>query len=236
MDLFMKAFKRPFSDIKTLLIGCVLMFLGTIGSLLGVQGLNIVLYVIFTSLVLGYVYDCGVLSLKKNYSLPKWKEGGFLWIKGIKVLVLSVIWSVPVTVIYMLFLNSSISSSSDINLLLLQIPGYGKLIVAILFILTIYLVPAAVLNFIKTKKFKEGLNFKHILEKVYSIKYASAWFFSIFVFFSLYLTTFLAVIILGIIPLLGIYISQIAYFLFPSTIFISYVVGITAIGTRWNKL
>lgn len=121
INLF-SAICRPFTHLHRLVLGAVLSF---------IPGLNL--------FAIGYLLDC-----IKTRDMPAWRLK--LFIDGLLVLLLILIYSVPALFLFGL-------------VVILEIPFDSVFIVpfAVLVILTVYLIPAAIVNYAKTGKLFEGV-------------------------------------------------------------------------------
>jgi len=87
---FESAIKRPFQDLKTFVVGLVL-------SLIPIVQLA----------VFGFALECGRRSAKGDNSLPKWENWGKLFLDGLKLLVVVLVYQIPTLVIAVLTLGAT---------------------------------------------------------------------------------------------------------------------------------
>lgn len=175
------AFKKPFSDLKKLLVAFLL---------------NIV--PIVNLLVYGYFLEVAKTSggKKPSTSLPDWKNWGNLFVNGLKALVVSLVYALPliaVAVVLSLALGISFRTSSWS-----EFAGFGSwlgllLIFALAFA---YFVPSAIVSFALSGKFSKSFEFKEVLRKALTREYFVVWLVSI---------VYSAVLgaLLGLIPFVG---------------------------------
>ena len=207
MDEFKKAFMRPFQDIHSLVIGCLL---------------NIIPIINFFAT--GYVFEAGRLSLKKNYHLPKWHNWGHMWVNGLLVFVLGMIWSIPLIIIGWFSAGAALVSAfmnSDYSAVFGAV-GIGLTATIILGILTFYVLPSAVLSFIHKGNFSAGFDFNIIFKKAFNVDYFTAWIF--------------AMIVSIVLAFIGSMIPYVSIVLSPAASFIGSMISVTVIGARWAKL
>lgn len=236
-----EALKRPFTDIKALIIGIVLLIIpvilgfliagsailpgiGAVATLdeiqdpqqvlnilsdaflnpqfLGLAGLVAIIGLIINWIVGGYYYRCIKSMLgktKKKFVMPEWVKFGDLFVKGLLMFLLGVIYFIIIMVL----------------LILTAITIVGPFILMLLFA---YLMPCILISFVQEGKFSGGFKFKRIFKKAFTGSYFLAWLFSIVV-----------VIILGIIgsiiPVVG---GSIAGFL-------SMIIGITVLTEAYTE-
>jgi len=171
---YIRAIKRPFTDIKKLMIGILL-------------SLPIPLVTIVTNTIaLGYVFNCGRTAKESNYDLPEWKNYGKLWFNAIVAGIIGFIYMIPVIIIIFIFAKDfAMAYANDKTTLLLNIStnpagliniyGIGILFVWLSSIIIGYFVPIAMLNWIITGKFGSAFDFGDISKKVFTRKYFDVW-------------------------------------------------------------
>ena len=75
---FSTALKRPFSDLKTFIIGSALSILPIINFF-----------------AFGYILEAAKLTLKKKNTLPEWNNWGNLFVKGLLSVLIGFIYMIP---------------------------------------------------------------------------------------------------------------------------------------------
>jgi hypothetical protein len=170
---YIRAIKRPFTNFKKLIIG--LLF-----------SLPIPLVSIFTNVVAtGYSFEAGRSAWEKDYELPEWKKMGKLWVNAFLASIIGLIYMIPVFILAFAlakdFMMNYITNSSEVLASFLQNPiklllgsGTGLIITIIIGAIIGYLVPVAILKFIKEGSFKSAFDFKDIFSKVLTGKYLLA--------------------------------------------------------------
>ncbi len=165
-----KGFKRPFSDLKKLLIGTIIMFIPIV---------NIMGY--------GYGLKCAESVLKKrgNYKLPKWENWGDLFVKGLIGIVIAFIYLIPLAIMAVFLFGAAalagitlFTTGVEFTDILL---GVGMVYMAILFVIAlivILMIPLALMNYVKKWKFGDAFDFKTIKKKITG-RYIGIWFLSI---------------------------------------------------------
>lgn len=194
---YTEAIKRPFSDLKKLLIGVLLAIVPII---------NFFSY--------GYILESVKTATKKKMPLPEWTNWGSLFLKGILYMVIGILYAIPGIILLLIgaggfFLNlfkGGFLSGEGINYGTLPSlanmgSGFGALaLIGILwFIVVIYVVPAAVVNFANQGKFGAAFEFSKISKKAFTGKYFTTWLVSIII----YIVIALIASILNIIPVVG---------------------------------
>jgi len=194
-----EAFKRPFQDIKKLLIGVVLYILPIVNFF-----------------AVGYQLNCAKSALKKDYKLPEWQNWGDLFVKGFLSAVIGIIYFIPALIALMAAVGAAIftyiNQGTEAVMGLITGMGSGLIIFLILALLAAYLSPMAILSYVNTFKFGDAFNFRTISKKAFTGKYFVVW-----------LLMVLYVLILGIIlaniPFIG---TAIAGFIVGVTAFTAY--------------
>lgn len=99
-----EAIKRPFSDVKKLLIG------------IAIQLIPIVNF-----MVIGYQLKCARYAMNKKYELPEWTEWKDLFINGLKVWIICIVYLLPGVIIGYMVLSGFIQQQD-----MFEAPGYTE--------------------------------------------------------------------------------------------------------------
>ena len=168
-----KAVKMPFQDWKKLLIGWAILFAGMLIVVLPVAG-----WIVSTLLgffVSGFVLLTALNVVKKKWNLTEWADWKTLFIKGILMAIIGLVYMLPaLLVIFLLGGNSILNLMSAVMTDPLALAGsIGGLVGALtigglLVVLAMYLTPSAVLNYGRTGKFLKAFDFKTVLKKAFS--------------------------------------------------------------------
>ncbi|MEK6923162.1 MAG: DUF4013 domain-containing protein [Nanoarchaeota archaeon] len=182
---YSKAFGRPFTDWKNLLIGIV------------ISAIPIVCLISY-----GYILKSTVKNPTGN--LPAWDDFGDLFTKGLLAAVISFLYILPALIILMilglpLIIGIMRGNLTDIVGGAVGL-GFGILIALLVLSIAYYFIPAALLNYAAKGKFNAAFDFNAINKKVFTGKYALAW--TIGVVYSVLLIS-----ILNVIPYIGIIIG-----------------------------
>jgi hypothetical protein len=148
-----EAFRRPFSDTQKLVIGILL---------------SIIPFVDW--IAKGYVLESARMTLNKKKGLPKWEAWGDLFVNGVLMTVISLIYLIPYFILFILFIVNvgNVSGAVFFALSMLAL------------LITIYVLPAAILEYAWKYKFKAA--FKQIIwKKAFSEKYVAAWLFAMLI-------------------------------------------------------
>ena len=168
---FETAIKKPFTDLKKLVIGIVLMIIPIV---------NFMSY--------GYIFETAKLTIKGKKTLPEWDNFGDLFVRGLLGIIIGLIYAIPVIILLIVMLVvaggaflASMTGTTVVNNALAPWTAMlaAFLPLAIIFlILSIfigYITPSAILHFIKNYKFKEAFKFGSVFKKAFTGKYFKAW-------------------------------------------------------------
>lgn len=166
------AFKRPFSDLKKLLLAILFNLLPII---------NFIAY--------GYFLEVAKSSGgKKLTALPAWKDYGSLFINGFKALVIAVVYALPLIVVMSGMMFSGMFSGLGRSWMYggMMSPsymmagfGYWMILLVIIGLASAYVIPMAVLNFAMSNDFSRGFKFGEVLNKAFTSEYFVVWLVSI---------------------------------------------------------
>ena len=170
---YIRAIKRPFTDFKKLMMG--LLF-----------SLPIPLVSIFTNVVAtGYSFQAGKSASEGSYELPEWKQMSKLWVSAFMAGIIALIYSIPGLILAFTlankFMMDYITNRGEILVSLMENPinlvlgyGTGLIVTIVIGVLIGYLIPVAILKYIKEEKFGSAFDFKDIFSKVLTGKYLMA--------------------------------------------------------------
>jgi len=157
-----KAIKRPFQDIKKLLIGSI-----------------IAIIPIANFIYSGYLLKAAENTMKKDNNLPEWEDWGNLFMAGIMAAIISFIYFIPAGIITivagtkiisaLLAINKAAMSSLDSSI------GSWMIVFFLVMGITFLVLPMALLRFVDKGKFSAAFAFGDILKKVFRGKYIIAW-------------------------------------------------------------
>lgn len=186
MDNFEHSIRLPFSDLKKFMIGALL-------NLLPILNL-------FSA---GYILQCGKSSLKGNDKLPEWQHWGDLFVKGLLVFALTIIYAIPLIILGLIFGGTALmglitGKTAGIAAALAGL-GIFALIGGLYGLLLVYILPAAILNYAKHDSFGAGLHFGEVFSRAFTGKYFVQW---IVAFLVSFVMMFVAGLI-SVIPIVG---------------------------------
>ncbi|MDD5650516.1 MAG: DUF4013 domain-containing protein [Candidatus Nanoarchaeia archaeon] len=175
------AIKRPFEDLKKLLIGILLNILPIINFF-----------------AMGYVIESTKLTLEKKKTLPEWTNWKKLFVNGLLSFAMGLIFALPGIIFAGLGLGLGVIKGLLTKSVLEGVETGGPLLIAaiILFFIASYVMPLAIILFAKKLKFMDAFNFSEIIKKIFTGKYALIWL----------ITMIINLVIVGVlsaIPLIG---------------------------------
>lgn len=200
---FTRAIKRPFADLTKFIIGAVLSIIPIVNFL-----------------ALGYQLKCAKSAMKGDYKLPEWTEWGDLFVKGLLLIVVFVIYAIPVAILVAVFAGGAFMAAGQGADAGMAGMGIGAVVMLAIGLLLIYILPSVTMSFV-LNDFKFGAAFKvgEIVKKTLNKDYLVTWL--VVGVYSLVLT-----IVLSFIPLLGTAIAS----------FATGVTSMTAFGELYPKL
>jgi hypothetical protein len=222
------AVKRPFELVKNFWIGSLLYLLSKIPAIGFFIGL----------LPQGYILGCAKKSLDNDHSLPDWTDWIDYLAKGIAYYVISLIYYVPFLIFLIVFFGKPLFSalasilgtvpSSDVivNILLDVFTSQNMFflfLIVFLFVVAAYVLPVAILNYLKNNSFGTAFNLRQVFSKSFTFIYLKA------IILSLLYSVFVA-IIMGMLVLLFNVFGEYASF-FISLVLLSmasFVIGVTS--------
>lgn len=156
---YSEAFKRPFSDWKNLLIGIVLGIIPIVNFM-----------------VLGYTLECVKTAMKGKFVLPKWEGFGKLFINGLQAVLITIIYLIPVFLIVAIFAQDMFLAGTDgLQYIDSAVPSLGMFFAALVFLLTMYVYPAALVRFSERYQFRDAFTLPVNLPKCFTAEYFKVW-------------------------------------------------------------
>lgn len=228
---YLSAIKRPFTNLNKFLIGFIFLVVPILNIVTGF-------------FVKGYQLECGRTALKKSSKLPDWNNFLKLFVDGLLATVIGIIYLLPFIIFLLLTLGdliiSLIKTKTTITeeLVLNSVNSFtipGLIITLVLFLLGIYLIPIAIMNFISKCKFKDAFNLILVFKKAFRGKY-----FLVVLFIIAY--SLLIIILSGLITyLFSLFAGEMVLLvtnniLSAITNFIIGITGITLVGEIYQKL
>ncbi|MBU3904799.1 MAG: DUF4013 domain-containing protein [Nanoarchaeota archaeon] len=186
---FIEAVKRPFQDVKTLIIGMIVMLIPIVNFTIGV----------------GYFLDCARTSLKKKNTLPEFKDWGNLFMKGVGAFVISLVYAIPVFIVLLLTIGSTLLTGGVSALLnngglallnAIATFSLGMVVTLVVALIIAILSSAAMIRYAEKGNLGAAFEFVAVAKKAFSGTYLAAWVVSM-------VYTLLVVFVLSLIPFVG---------------------------------
>jgi hypothetical protein len=169
---FEAAIKRPFQDFKKLGIGALMYMIPVVSFIT----------MFFAS---GYGLECAKTAMKKKSKLPEWTDWGNLFLKGLSVFAIALIYSIPIGIIAAFMVVKAMQGVGSYNTMLSAQPemimsnmaslGLGFILFMVLLLLLSYIMPMVLMFFVDKWKFGDAFKLGEIFKKVFTGKYFVAW-------------------------------------------------------------
>jgi len=204
---FESAFKRPFTDIKKLVIGIVLQIIPIVNFL-----------------ALGYQLNCAKTAMSKDFKLPEWEDWGKLFVKGLLAIIIGVIYMLPALIVLIASFGMALFAAlgargGGAGAIVMGSMGIGVFIGLLLMLLAAYVLPIAILSYVKDDKLGSAFKFKAVFKKAFRVNYLVVW-----IVMAIY--EIILVAILSFIPIIGSAVGA----------FIASVTSMTAFGEVYPEL
>ena len=192
---FMDAVRRPFTDLKSLVIGIVLMAIPIVNFL-----------------AIGYVLNCAGSTMKKKNEMPKWGDWWNLFVRGIITRIIGVIFAIPLILVAILALGAAFLSglgayamqTGGVASLLTGFGalGIGLVVTAIVAVIISLVGSAAIMRFVDNGyKFSAAFELSAIFKKAFTGTFFAAWLVAL-------VYAVVVMMLLSFIPLIGALIAQ----------------------------
>jgi len=156
-----KAIKRPFQDIKKLLIGAILSIIPIVNLIAS-----------------GYIIKAAKGTMKKKNDMPEWEDWGNLFTTGLIVAVIGFIYMIPGLAAFLLSLGvvlfSTVPEAATISSIVAA-GGISLILALILIPLAMLVAPMAIMRYVDKGNFSAAFGLGDILRKVFTGKYIVAW-------------------------------------------------------------
>jgi len=207
---FGDAFKRPFQDFKSLLIGIVIMIIPIV-NFIG----------------MGYVLRCAKSAIRRDFKLPVWEHWGDLFVKGLVMAVIGIIYMIPAIIVLLITglsilpqLSGMISGGVTPGLMqIISTGGIGILVTIIVGFIFGLIGSAAIIRYAEKESFGAAFEVGAIVKKAFTGTFFAAWLVGAIYFGILFA-------ILSMIPFIGTAIAM----------FIGFVTFFTLIAEAYGKM
>ena len=199
---YTRAIKRPFSDFNKLLIGIVLQIIPIVNLIAA-----------------GYQLECAKTAMKKNFKLPEWKNFGDYFVQGLVVLVIGLAYMLIPLILMVVSGVGIVMGAIKGNFAALGGAGIGMIASLLLLLAALYILPSALMNYVKSGKIGSAFSFGEVLGKALTGKYFVAWLVAV-------IYGFVLMVPLSFIPIIGWAIAG----------FIAGVTSMTIFGEVYNEI
>jgi hypothetical protein len=160
---YARAFKRPFEDIKTLVIGMIVAILPVVNFA-----------------AIGYVLECMRTAKKRDFRLPEFKEWGNLLSRGfLFALMMVVYYLAPGTILLAILMIFGFGAAEFGDMALEDISAIGPGILGIVWLLVslviLYILPSVMNNYTKNYRFGDGFRLREIFGNAMNKDYFITW-------------------------------------------------------------
>jgi hypothetical protein len=162
MAVYLKAYARPFQDIKKLGVGCLLFiipFVNVITILFGI----------------GYILRCAKSAIRNDFKLPEWRDWEQLFVDGLLFSLILMLYFLPAFIFAVIAALAAWTALLSMNTY-----NYAPIAVALAWaafvaIITAYLVPIGILIYAKTGHLKSAFSMAAVLRVAFTWKYLASW-------------------------------------------------------------
>jgi len=180
------AIKKPFANIKNFAIGVIIALIaGVAGIIIPVVGWLVGLVLWF--IILGYILQSsGVGKVKADTELPEWTDWVGYLKTGILATIANIVYMIPALIVFAIGIGAALASivpvimaggTPDMTALagVLGASVSFILIGVILALVAVYMLPMALLNYVKSGTFGDAFAFSAVKKKAFTGTYFVAW-------------------------------------------------------------
>ena len=158
------AIKRPFQDVKKLIIGCFLSIIPLVNLI-----------------ATGYVLKAAKNTLNKKNELPEWEGWSNLFISGLSAAVIGLIYALPGlivlfagvgTLIFGIFMGTVAATEMAS---VIASGGVLFIIALLLLLVAAFIAPMAIIRYVDKGEFSAAFAFGEITKKIFTGEYVGAW-------------------------------------------------------------
>jgi len=202
---YAEAFKRPFTNFKRIVLGIIL------------SAIPIVNFI-----AAGYSLECAKTAVKGDFKLPTFKKWGDLFMHGFFITLIGLIYSIPLFILLNLFTDISLGPflsplRADFLVNLLALGASAQILIVLVFLLTIYLIPNAILSYAFHENVRSAFVFSRMKERSLDKNYFKNWFL-VMIVYGIIIAIFVNV------PLVGVSIAT----------FLASIVGLSILGEVYD--
>lgn len=175
------ALKKPFTNFKKVVLGMSLSLVAfmlpqfAFGNTMLASVLSLIAFFV-GMLVTGYYARVAADTMKKHHNLPEWNDWKDLMMKGVYITILTFIYFIPLIAVFAIVLGFPLPQQEQIDFS--TISGIGLTALLALSLAISYIMPAAVMSYLKHGEFRYAFRSKEVLGKTVSKNYLFGWFVS----------------------------------------------------------
>lgn len=194
------ALKKPFTDFKKLALGLLFSIAAfmlpylAFGNAMLASVLSLIAFLVGL-MVTGYYGRVASDTMKKHHDLPEWNDWKGLVYKGLCITILTFLYFTPLIAVVSIVLGFPLPQQPE-NIDFSKISGAGLSALLAFTIVISYIMPSAIMSYLKHDMFWYAFRFKDVFGKLASRNYFFGWAVS---FAYLLLVTFL----FSLVPYLG---------------------------------
>jgi hypothetical protein len=162
MTIYLRAYARPFKDMKKLAVGCLLFIIPFVNVITLLFGL-------------GYILRCARSAMRKDFSLPEWKDWEQLFVDGLLFSLIAMLYFLPAFIVAVVAAIAAWTSLLSFNTFSTAPILVALAWAALMAVLTVYLVPIGVLIYSKTGRLKSAFSMTYVFHIAFTARYFAAW-------------------------------------------------------------
>lgn len=161
----LEAIKRPFLSPRKFLVGVMLLLVPFVN-------------IITSFFAYGYIFYATKAVFGRKKQMPEWNNWEELFVKGILVSLIAIIYILPAAVLITSFGLAAVWAVVTEDLYGITAIGVGMIVSVAVTLLTVFVLPGAIVNYVKENKYTKAFDISTILKKSFTAKYIKAWLFS----------------------------------------------------------
>ncbi|MFH0797891.1 MAG: DUF4013 domain-containing protein, partial [Candidatus Woesearchaeota archaeon] len=171
--------RKPFSDLRKCALGLCLSIVAfvlpyfALGNVMLASIFSLVAFLVGL-IVTGYYARVAVDTMKKHHGLPEWNDWKDLMMKGAYMTVLTLLYAMPLIVAFAIVLGFPLPQQPE-QLDLSKISGVGLTALLVLSLIVSYIIPSAIMSYLKHDKFRYAFRAREVFGKVVSKNYFLGW-------------------------------------------------------------
>ena len=160
---YTESFKRPFTNFKRIVLGIILS---------AVPILNFV--------AIGYALECAKTAVKGEFELPSFKQFADFFMHGFFISIITLIYSLPLLILLGIFTSTTLGPffsplRADVLMNLLGLGITTQFLITVVFLLTTYLIPNAILSYTFNERFSSAFIYSRMKDRSLDKNYMKNW-------------------------------------------------------------